>query len=190
MSITRILKAGLFSLTILSLSLSNASAADYNIDPTHGFVEFKIPHMGISLLSGRFNKYEGTLSWDQNNPSASSIEVKIDTTSVDTNHAQRDEHISAESYLNVAAHPTATFKSTKYEGNADSGKLMGDFTLNGITKSITIDVTRYGEGKDNWGGYRVGFSGETTLKGGDFYKNPMLNTDIAVELSVEAIQKK
>lgn len=191
MSFTRILKTGVLTTLLMLLGITQASAADYKIDPTHGFVEFKISHMGFSLVGGRFDKFSGNLAWDKDNPSASSVEVTVDTTSVDTNHAQRDEHISGADYLNVEKFPTATFKSTMYHGDADGGKLMGNFTLNGVTKPITIDVKRLGEGKDPWGGYRVGFSGETTLNGEDFgYKNQMLHTPIAISLSIEGIKQK
>ena len=191
MSFTRILKAGTLMSFLMLLGITQASAANFKVDPTHGFVEFKISHMGFSLVGGRFDKFSGNLVWDKDNPSASSIEVTIDTTSVDTNHAQRDEHISGADFLNVAAHPTATFKSTMYHGDAKGGKLMGDFTLNGVTKQITIDVKVLGEGKDPWGGYRVGFSGETNLNPEDFgYKNQMMHTPIAISLSVEGILQK
>ena len=191
MSFTRILKAGVLTISFMLLGITQAFAAHFKVDPTHGFVEFKISHMGFSLDGGRFDKFSGDLVWDKDHPSASSIEVTVDTTSVDTNHAQRDEHISGPDFLNVAKFPTATFKSTMYHGDANGGKLMGNFTLNGVTRQITIDVKRLGEGKDPWGGYRVGFSGETTINGADYgYTNGMLKQPIAISLSVEGIRTK
>lgn len=191
MSATKILRTGVITALFMVLSITQASAADYKIDPTHGFVEFTISHMGFSLVGGRFDKFSGHLVWDKNNPSAASIDVTVDTTSVDTNHKKRDEDISGPAFLNVAKYPKSTFKSTMYMGDANGGKLMGNFTLNGVTKKITIDVKRLGEGKDPWGGYRVGFSGQTTLNGADFgYKNPMLKKPIAIYLSIEGIRQK
>ena len=191
MSSTKILRAGIITALFMFLGITQASAANFKIDPTHGFVEFTISHMGFSLVGGRFDKFTGNLVWDKDNPSASSIEVTVDVTSVDTNHKKRDEDISGPGFLNVAKFPTATFKSTRYQGDASGGKLMGNFTLNGVTKPITIDVKRLGEGKDPWGGYRVGFSGETTLNGADFgYKNPMIKQPIHIYLSIEGIRKK
>lgn len=191
MAAAKLLRAGIITVLFMLLGITQASAANYKIDPTHGFVEFTISHMGFSLVGGRFDKFAGTLVWDKDNPSASSIEVTVDTTSVDTNHKKRDEDISGPGFLNVAAFPKATFKSTMYHGDASGGKLMGDFTLNGVTKQITIDVKRLGEGKDPWGGYRVGFSGETTINGADFgYKNPMIKQPIAIYLSIEGIRQK
>lgn len=191
MSTTKILRAGIITALFMILGITQASAAKYRIDPTHGFVEFTISHMGFSLVGGRFDKFAGNLVWDKNNPSASSIEVRIDVTSVDTNNKQRDEDISGPAYLNVAKFPRATFKSTMYKGDANGGKLMGNFTLNGVTRMITIDIKRLGEGKDPWGGYRVGFSGETKINGADYgYKNPLVKQPIHIYLSVEGIRQK
>ena len=191
MSFTKILKTGVLTTVFLLLGFAQASAADFKVDPTHGYVEFTISHMGFSLVGGRFDKYSGDMVWDKDNPSASSINVTIETASVDTNHAQRDEHISGPDFLNVAKYPTITFKSTMYHGDADGGKLMGNLTLNGVTKPVTIDVKRLGEGKDPWGGYRVGFTGQTEINGADFgYSNKMVQVPISIYLSVEGIMKR
>lgn len=190
MSVIRILKTGLLTSFFLLIGFTQASAANYKIDTMHGYVEFKVSHMGFSIIGGRFNKFEGTFSWDKDNPSASSVEVTIDTTSIDTNHAQRDTHISSADILNVMKFPSASFKSTKYEGDASSGKMIGDFTLNGVTKQITINVTAIGEGKDFQQVYRAGFTGETTLKAADFgYTSPMIPQTIEIALSIEGIQQ-
>ena len=178
-------------LLVVSL-MTTAQAADYKIDTggMHAYIEFKVPHMGFSLLGGRFNSFDGSFSWDKANPSASSIEVTIQTASIDTNHEERDNHLSSKDFLNVAEHPTATFKSTGYEGDASGGKLNGNFTLNGVTKPITIDVKAVGEGKDPWGGYRAGFVGSTTISGSDFgYTNRMFPSNIELSMSIEGIQQ-
>lgn len=193
MSVTRIFKTGILATLFLLAGLTQAAAANYKIDTEgmHGYVEFKVSHMGFSIIGGRFNKFDGSFSWDKSNPAASTVEVTIDTASVDTNHAQRDQHISSPDFLNVAKFPTATFKSTKYEGDASGGKLSGDFTLNGVTKPITIDVKAIGEGADFRQVYRAGFTGATALNGADFgYTNQMFPKTIEIALSVEGIQQK
>ena len=172
---------------------SNSQAADYDIDSggMHAFIQFKVSHMGFSELAGRFNKFTGSFSWDKSNPSASSVNVTIDTASLDSNHEKRDAHLTSPDYLNSAKFPTATFKSTKYEGDASGGKMTGDFTLNGVTKQITIDATVIGEGKDPWGGYRAGFSGSTTLNGADYnYANKGFPKSIEISMGFEGKQKK
>lgn len=175
-----------------SLVSTQAIAAEYTIDATHSFVQFKTQHLGMSWLYGRFNKLEGSFNFDDGNPEASSIEVNIDATAVDSNHAERDKHLRSEDFLNVSAFPTATFKSTGYSGSADSGTLAGDLTVHGVTKSIEIPITRMGEGKDPWGGYRAGFSGSYSFTRADFGMDYNLGPKAAVveiELGIEGIRK-
>ncbi len=154
-----------------ALFAGQAMAADYTIDKKgqHAFVNFKISHLGYSWLWGRFNDFDGTFSFDAEQPEASKVEVTLQTASVDSNHAERDKHLRSEDFLNVSEHPTATFKSTSVrstgEGTAD---ITGDLTLNGVTKPVVIAAKFIGEGKDPWGGYRAGFEGTTTLQLKDF----------------------
>jgi len=148
-----------------------AMAADYVIDKKgqHAFVNFKISHLGYSWLWGTFKDFEGSFSFDAAQPEASKVEVKLQTASLDTNHAERDKHLRSEDLLNVSKHPTATFESTSVKSTGDgTADITGDLTLNGVTKPVVISATFIGEGKDPWGGYRAGFEGTTTLKLKDF----------------------
>lgn len=178
---------------VLAALLSTTTyAADYKIDPAHSFVEFKIQHLGYSWLHGRFNKIEGTLSYDESNADASSIELSIDPASVDTNYAERDKHLRSEDFLDVSMFSEANFKSTSFTANDTGGILVGDLTLHGVTKEVTIDVTKIGEGDDPWGGYRVGFSGTTTLIRSDFdmgYNLGPASGSMELVLGIEGIRK-
>ncbi|MDD2161853.1 YceI family protein [Pseudomonas sp. MIL19] len=153
------------------MGAGQAMAADYAIDKQgqHAFVNFKISHLGYSWLYGTFKDFDGSFSFDAAKPQDSKVNVTLNTTSVDTNHAERDKHLRSDDFLNVSKHPTATFASTAVtstgEGTAD---IAGDLTLNGVTKPVVIAATFIGEGKDPWGGYRAGFAGSTTLKLKDF----------------------
>ena len=176
--------------TILTTS---AQAADYKIDPAHSFVEFKIQHLGYSWLHGRFNKLKGTLSYDESSADDSSIELNIDPASVDSNHAERDKHLRSEDFLDVKKFPKAGFKSTSFTSSDTGGTLVGDLTLHGVTKEISIDVTKIGEGDDPWGGYRVGFSGTTTLVRSDFdmgYNLGPAGDSMELVLGIEGKRKK
>ncbi len=119
--------------------------------------------------------------------------VNIDTTSLDSNHAERDKHLRGKEFLNVDKFPTASFKSTSVKFNdEDSGKVTGDFTLHGVTKTITFDIDKVGEGKDPWGGYRVGFEGETSLKLADYgidYNLGPASTHVDIGLFIEGIRQ-
>ena len=148
-----------------------ATAADYVIDTknAHASVNFRIKHLGFSWIAGRFDKFSGTFSYDDKNPDASKVKIDIDTTSVDTNHAERDKHLRGADLLDTEMFPTATFESTSVKASgADKATIAGKLTLHGVTKDIVIDAQRVGGGKDPWGGYRDGFTGTTTLKLADF----------------------
>jgi polyisoprenoid-binding protein YceI len=162
----------LLGTALLTLGLATTAIAEnYVIDKKgqHASINFKIKHLGYSWLMGRFNDFDGTFSYDEKNPSASKVNVTIQTASVDSNHAERDKHLRSPDFLNVGAHPTSTFVSRSFKdiGNGKA-ELTGAFTLNGVTRDITIDVNHIGAGNDPWGGYRRGFEGFTTLKLTDY----------------------
>lgn len=172
-----------------------ANAADYIIDRegTHAFINFKIKHLGYSWLTGTFKDFDGKFSYDDKSADASKINVVIQTASIDSNHAERDKHLKGEEFLDVRKYPTSTFTSTKYTPiDENHGTLTGEFTLHGVTKTISFPIQKIGEGKDPWGGYRAGFSGETSLKltdyGIDFNLGPA-STHVNLELYIEGIRQ-
>lgn len=177
----------------LTVAAPLAHAAEYAIDPTHSFVEFRVQHLGYSWLYGRFNTLSGEFSHDPAKPESSRISVTIDTASVDSNHAERDKHLRNEDFLNVQTYPTATFEATGYSGTAEEGTMEGKLTLMGVTKPIAIKVTKLGEGKDPWGGYRAGFIGTYALDRRDFgneYNLGPKGWTVELELGIEGIRKK
>ena len=181
----------------ISLSLTLpvlVQAASYTIDPSHSFVKFETSHLGVSKLSGRFNKIVGKLMFDPAAGDGSqSVEVSIDTNSLDTNWADRDKHLRSGDFFNVEKFTNATFKSTKFSGDASGGTLTGTLTFLGVSKNIKFPITKIGEGKDPWGGYRVGFEGiyKMTRKdfGMDFNLGPAAEV-VDVTLQIEAIKDK
>jgi polyisoprenoid-binding protein YceI len=170
-------------------------AADYVIDTegSHAFIQFKIPHLGYSWLLGRFNEFQGAFSYDENSPDASTVEVVIETASLDSNHAERDKHLRSDEFLHVDEYPEARFVSTSFEDKGDgTAVLKGDFTLKGVTRPITIDVNHVGEGPDPWGGYRRGFEGTTKLRLKDYnidYDLGPAAREVDLYLSVEGIRQ-
>lgn len=175
----------------------SAKAAEeiYNFDTEgqHAFIEFRIKHLGYSWLYGRFNEFGGNILLDRDNPANSSVTVEIDTASVDTNHAERDKHLRSKDFLNVDAHPKATFVSTKVVPEGETiGVIMGNLTLNGVTEPVEIAVEEIGHGPDPWGGYRAGFHGTTTLTLADFdidYDLGPAATTVELTLSIEGIRQ-
>lgn len=159
----------------------------------HAFVQFRVKHLGYSWLYGRFNEFSGTFTYDEDDPSSSRVEVLIKTASIDSNHAERDKHLRNEDFLDVKTYPEARFKSTSYkETGINKAVLTGDLTLRGITRPITIQVQKIGNGPDPWGGYRRGFEGTTTIAlrdfGIDFNLGPAAR-DVELTLSVEGIRQ-
>src|SRR5690606_9698250 len=117
-----------------------------------------------SSLWGRFDDVTGRFTYDAADPAATRIEVDIDPASINTNHEERDAHLRTSDYLDVERYPEARFVSTSVEQTADGQyRITGDFTLHGVTRPITFDAHRTGEGDTPFGDYRVGFEGEVTL---------------------------
>src|SRR5690606_29792081 len=182
----------IFGSTALALP---AFADTYVIDTegAHASINFEVNHLGYSWLTGRFNNFSGEFTYDPNNLAASTVDVTIDTTSVDSNHAERDKHLRGEGLLNTAKHPTATFVSKRIVvDDDDEFDIIGDLTLNGVTRSVTLEAEKVGEGKDPWGGYRVGFEAETEFSMRDFnFKMDLgpASQKVKLRLHVEGIKK-
>lgn len=173
-----------------------ASAADYDIDTKggHASITFRIKHLGFSWLTGRFDKFDGTFSYDAKAPEASKVSVEIDTASVSSNHAERDKHLRNADFLDVDKFPKSTFVSKKVEPAGDGkAKITGDLTLRGVTKEVVIDAAYVGGGPDPWGGNRVGFAGTTSVPLADFgitFNLGPASKEVELTLNVEGVEKK
>ena len=172
-----------------------ASAADYVIDTkgAHAAINFRIKHLGYSWLSGRFNTFSGTFSFDDKKPEASTISVEIDVASVDSNHAERDKHLRSADFMDAAKFPKATFvsKSVTPKG-AGKATIAGELTLHGVTKPVTIEAEFIGGGDDPWGGFRQGFVGSTKLVLADYGMTHDLGPaakEVELTLNVEGLRK-
>lgn len=181
------------SVSAAAMTATVANAAEYIVDTkgAHASIQFKVKHLGYSWLTGRFNTFEGNFDWDKAKPADTHIEIKINTASIDSNHAERDKHLRSKDFLATDQYPTASFKSTGYKPTGDgTGELTGDFNLHGVTKRITFPVSQVGEGDDPWGGYRAGFSGSTTIMLKDYKMDGALgNLPVDLELYVEGIRQ-
>ncbi|WP_428059575.1 YceI family protein [Dickeya oryzae] len=181
--------ASLFSWT------GSAAAADYNIDKKeqHAFIQFRIKHLGYSWIYGSFKDFDGTFTFDENNPAADKVNVIVNTNSVDTNQAERDKHIRSAELLNADKYPQSTFTSTSIQKDGDVLKITGNLTLHGVTKPLTLDAKLMGQGNDPWGGYRAGFEAKGKLALKDFNITTDLgpaSQEVELIISIEGVRQK
>ena len=173
-------------------SRKETAAAELVVDPVHSSAWFRIKHANASWSTGAFNTLAGSVVWDAAAPEKSSVSITIDVGSVDTNNAQRDEHLRSPDFFDAKQFPTATFKSTKVVKKDKALAVTGDFTLHGVTKSITADVEHVGTGKGPQGGEVTGFSAKVTLQRSEFgiktYPG-MLGEEVTLLVDLECAKK-
>jgi polyisoprenoid-binding protein YceI len=148
-----------------------ATSSIWQIDATHTQVEFAVRHLMISTVRGRFSDVNGTLTVPDGDFSRAQLAVVINAASVDTREPQRDAHLRSADFFDVEHFPTLEFRSRRVEADRrDSRKLLvvGDLTLRGVTREVTLAVTAEGRGRDPWGGERAGFSATTRISRKDF----------------------
>jgi len=186
---------------VLALALAAAaSAATYTIDPVHSSVGFKVRHLMVSNVRGSFGDFAGSFVWEEGKPETWSVEATIQMTSIDTGNAKRDDHLRSSDFFDVATFPTMTFKSTQVTAKDDGTySLVGDLTLRGVTKAVTLDLEFIGQVADPQGNVRVGFMATGAIDRQDFgvsYSTVMDNGGLAVgnevqiELEIEAVLQK
>jgi polyisoprenoid-binding protein YceI len=137
------------------------------IDPVHSEVGFSVRHMAVSKVKGRFDKFEGTIVTTED-PLASSVNVTVDASSINTNNEQRDGHIKSADFFEVESHPTWTFTSTGIKDEGGEQLLQGDLTIKGVTKQVAFSLEASGFGPDAYGGTRAGFSATAEISRNDF----------------------
>ena len=174
--------------------------ATWQMDPDHSSFQFKIRHLTVSNVKGDFSKLKGVVMIDDQDIARLKIEVVIDATSVNTGHAQRDEHLRGPDFFDVTKYPTITFVSKKViKADTDRLKVVGDLTLHGVTREIMVDVEGpTPEVKDPWGNFRRGATATTKINRRDFGLtwNKVLDTgglvvgeEVNIYVEVELVRK-
>jgi len=144
-------------------------AGDYVLDPHHASLLVKIPHMGFSNYTMRFDKLDGHFTYDPANWTATRVTITVDPTSINTGQPSFDKTIAGPEYFNAGKYPVITFVSTGVSGQDGKGTVTGDLTFHGVTKPVALDVVFNGVGPGLLGvGTRLGFSGTTHIKRSDF----------------------
>jgi len=168
-------------------------AAAYKVDPVHSSILFRIKHLDVAYFYGRFNEVEGTVALDENQPEKSSLDIRVVAESVDTHNEKRNTHLKSPDFLNVVEFPSIAFESKSIRKKAgDTYVAEGDFTLHGITHPLSIEFEKTGEGKDPWGGFRVGGHTTFTIKRSDYgitFMPDGLSDEVEITISLEAVRK-
>lgn len=189
----RILTAALSALLLTGVS-AFAQSSTWTIDKNHAQTNFKIRHMGVSEVRGSISGVTGTIVWNEKDPSKSSVEATIDTNTVSTNNEGRDKDLKSDHYFNVEKYPTMTFKSTSVSRVDGKLQVVGDLTLAGVTKSVTLEVDGPTAPQKGMGGKMViGLSATGTIKRTDFNFAPKmpsmaLGDEVQITIDVEANQ--
>jgi polyisoprenoid-binding protein YceI len=148
-------------------SRTATAARTWKLDPAHTQVEFSARHMMFTTVRGLFTGVSGTVVIDEENPDNSRVEVEIDAKSIDTRVSDRDTHLRSGDFLDVEKHPEITFRSKRVKGAyaeaGDEFEVVGDLTIRGTTKEVTLEARFEGRGIDPWGGERAGFSARTKI---------------------------
>lgn len=188
------------ALAALSSFPALAATTTWQIDPAHTAAGFAVKHLMISTVRGQFKGVNGTVNWDDQDISKSTIDVTIDAKTVDTSEPKRDEDLRSEKFFDTTKYPTITFKSKKVE-NVSAGKLKvtGDLTIRGVTKEVVLDIEGpSNQVKDPWGNTRVAASATTKINRQDYGVKWNANVDgggvvvgdeVNITIDLEMIQK-
>jgi polyisoprenoid-binding protein YceI len=137
---------------------------DYEIDPGHSRLGFVARHAMVTKVRGSFEKFQGRAHLDFADPRKSSAELTVDVASIDTGNVERDGHLRTNDFFDAPNYPQLTFRSTSVEPLGENHhRMVGDLTLKGRTRPVTIDWEYLGAAKDPFGNLRVGFSGRSTI---------------------------
>ncbi|HEU5339888.1 YceI family protein [Edaphobacter sp.] len=171
-----------------------AQSTTWTIDTNHAQTDFRIQHMGVSTVRGSIGGVTGTIVWDANDVSKSSVNATIDTSTVTTNNGMRDKDLKSANFFNVEKYPTMTFKSTSVSRVNSKLQVTGELTLAGVTKPVTLEVDGPTAPQKGMGGKMViGLSATGTVKRSDFhfapkYPGAMLGDEVQITIDVEADQ--
>jgi polyisoprenoid-binding protein YceI len=188
---------------LLALFLAVSAAAQtstWTIDPKHSTAQFTVRHLAISNVSGNFTNVTGTIDLNEKDITQSQVSAVIDVSSVDTRVSDRDKDLRSPNFFDVEKYPTIEFKSKRIVNSGGKLQVIGDLTMHGTTREVTLDVDGPApQLNDPWGNVRRGFSASTTLNRKDFgltYNHALktgeavVGDNVKIQIDLELIKKK
>jgi polyisoprenoid-binding protein YceI len=170
----------------------------WDIDVGHSAIHFWVRHMVISKVHGRFAKWSGAVQLDAADLTRSTVDVRIDAASIDTQVADRDAHLRSADFLDVARYPEIAFRSKRIEKAGAGYRVVGDLSLHGVVREVTLEAEYAGTGRDPWGNERAGFSAKAALDRRDFglvwnaaleAGGVLVGEKVEIALELEAVRK-
>lgn len=172
----------------------------WQIDSAHSGIHFSVRHLVIAKVRGQFGRWTGALTVPDGDFTKATAEVTIDATSIDTGVADRDAHLKSADFFDVENHPEITFRSRRIGRSSDDRfVLVGDLTIRGTTREVTLDVDNAGQTKDPWGNLRAAFSAKTSVDRKSFgltwnqaleTGGVMVGDRVEIEIEVEAVRQE
>jgi polyisoprenoid-binding protein YceI len=195
----RIIKFFSFSFVLLALTVNSFAQEKYALDKAHSNIGFSVRHMLVAKVSGQFTDFSGTIMYDAQDITKSSVNVTIKAASINTENANRDKHLRSGDFFNTEVDSLITFVSKRIEKSDDGYVAIGDFTLRGVTREISLPFTIFGTVKDARGNTRLGLEARTSINRFDYGvkwdakfdgTNLVASNEVEVNLTIAAVASK
>jgi polyisoprenoid-binding protein YceI len=195
-----ILRHAILALLVSSAGMASAQTSNWTIDPHHSTAQFTVRHMGISNVSGSFTQVSGSAVINDKDITQSQVDAVIDVKSVDTRVPDRDNDLRSPNFFDAEKYPTIEFKSKRIVNSNGKLQMIGDLTMHGTTREVTLDLDApTAELTDNSGGQRRGFSASTTINRKDYgvvwshtlkSGEAVVSDNVKIQIDVELVKKK
>ncbi len=184
---------------VLFMVMTGFAGDRYQIDPVHSSIGFTVRHMVIANVKGYFKEFSGTIIYDENDITRSSVSVTIKTASINTENPKRDAHLRSPDFFDAEKYREITFKSKRILKEKDGYVAVGDLTMRGVTREIRIPFQILGKVIDPWGNTRLGVEASLKLNRHDYgiswsqtldSGGLVVGDEVKIDLNIEAVKQK